>query len=647
MTDASYRADIDGLRAIAVLAVVVFHANPASLRGGFVGVDVFFVISGFLISGLILDGLHGGSFSFLDFYERRVRRLFPALIVVLAAVWAIGWFVMLPAPYAALGDDMLAGAAFAGNILTFSQVGYFDAPAATKPLLHLWSLGVEEQFYLVFPALIVFAWRRGKVRTALLLLGGVSFVANVALTHRYPSFSFYLPLTRFWEFVAGALLADHAARQRWLDRPASPAPPSRLRELCSFAGLLLVLKGFISISSPSFPGWWAMLPVLGTVLIIGAGPQTWLNRKALADPRLRLIGLFSYPLYLWHWPLLVMGRAYMHRFRAGDEQDWLTTFLAVALAFALAWGTYQFIERPVRARRPLIARRQIAVASFVCAALVAVLGMATAWSAGFLSRYPANVQALLAPLVYRADFPPLDEAKNQAGPLVATYGDSHSGHLQAGLRLLQKERGFRTVEIGAAHVGWSDCAPVGVAWGVARTPEANKMCAARTAENEAQLESLKPDIVVLGAFWRQYDHIERLGETIDYLHRIGVRRVVVMGTVPFWPRPPQTLMYEAYEADPERGVPERLQNFDRKTLAFDQQLKKVAADSGAVFISSFDVLCNERGCLTRLGDNARDIVQIDLTHFSAAGSWYLVQRVADQILGADGAPVVAAENRGR
>ena len=568
-------------------------------------------------------------------------------MAVLAAVWAIGWFVMPPAPFAALGDYMLAGAAFVANILTFAQVGYFDAPAATKPLLHLWSLGVEEQFYLIFPAAIALAWRFGKIRSVLLLLGALSLLANLILTRQFPSFAFYLPLTRLWEFVAGALLAEHAARRRWLDRPAPSGPPSRLREIGSFAGLAAMLIGFVSIRSQHFPGWPALLPVLGATLVIAAGPRTWLSRKALADPRLRLIGLFSYPLYLWHWPLLVIGRAYFNGAEPAGGRDLATTLIAVALAFALAWATYRFIERPVRARRPLIARRRVAAAAFASVAALAVLGLATARTLGFLARYPASVQALLVPLAYGADFPPLDQARNHAGPLVATYGDSHAAHLQPGLRLLQRERTFRTVNIGEAYMGWSDCAPVGVAWGLPQAPEKKEACKAHDAENERELEALKPDVLVLGAFWRQYDHLDRLGATIEHLHQIGVRRVVIMGTAPFWAHPPQSLMYEAYQADPWRGVPTRLSSFDRKNLDADRQLKTIAADSGAVFISAFDVFCNDEGCLTRLGDQARDIVQIDLSHYSAAGSSYLIQRTADQIFGAEFAPLAVGEDSGR
>ena len=183
-----YRADIDGLRAIAVLAVIGFHANPALIPGGFVGVDIFFVISGFLISSLIRSGLKDGSFSFIEFYGRRIRRLFPALIVVLLATWSVGWFILPPSEYAALGRHTLAGAAFAANVLSYSEVGYFDMPATTKPLLHLWSLGVEEQFYIVFPALLLLLWRYRAVRSSLVLIGIVSFALNIGLVRNHTSF---------------------------------------------------------------------------------------------------------------------------------------------------------------------------------------------------------------------------------------------------------------------------------------------------------------------------------------------------------------------------------------------------------------------------------------------------------------------------
>src|SRR5215813_1109809 len=194
----AYRADIDGLRAVAVLSVIGFHASPKFITGGFIGVDIFFVISGYLISSLILSGLKDGSFNFLDFYARRARRIFPALTVVLIFVWGLGWFAFDPANFVALSKHIVAGAAFAANIVTYFDVGYFDAPADTKPLLHLWSLGVEEQFYLIFPILIVLVWRHRSAILILSVIAVASFALNVVTVHYSPSFAFYLPLTRFW-----------------------------------------------------------------------------------------------------------------------------------------------------------------------------------------------------------------------------------------------------------------------------------------------------------------------------------------------------------------------------------------------------------------------------------------------------------------
>jgi peptidoglycan/LPS O-acetylase OafA/YrhL len=285
-----YRADVDGLRAIAVLAVIAFHANPSFMPGGFAGVDIFFVISGFLIASLILGGLKGGSFSFLEFYARRIRRLFPALIVVLLATWVLGWFILPPTEYAELGRHTLAGAGFAANILNYAEVGYFDLPATAKPLLHLWSLGVEEQFYIIFPALLLLLWRYRAMSSWLALIGLASFALNIALVRGHLSFTFYLPLTRFWEFIAGALLACAHLYGRTFALPMHSASALPLRDVSAAIGMLLILAGISFAREDAFPGWWALLPVLGTFLIIGAGSQAWLNRVVLAHPKLVFVG---------------------------------------------------------------------------------------------------------------------------------------------------------------------------------------------------------------------------------------------------------------------------------------------------------------------------------------------------------------------
>jgi len=293
-----HRSDVDGLRAVAVMLVVNFHGFPLAMPGGFIGVDIFFVISGFLITGIIARELDAQHFSLTGFYNRRIRRIFPALIVVLCAVLALGWLWMLPGPYVALSRDVAASAAFFANIALMLQSGYFDIESAKKPLLHLWSLGIEEQFYLFWPLILMLAARR---RRSLLCVAAVialvSFALNVALIGSDPVATFYLPFTRAWELLAGAALAC-----AW-DRFGQSEAASNRRAM---AGVVLIVISVAVLNvHRAFPGWWALLPVAGSALLLSA-PASWINRVCLGWPPLVWIGLISYPLYLWHWPLLVM-----------------------------------------------------------------------------------------------------------------------------------------------------------------------------------------------------------------------------------------------------------------------------------------------------------------------------------------------------
>ena len=363
-----------------------------------------------------------------------------------------------------------------------------------------------------------------------------------------------------------------------------------------------------------------MLPVFGSVFIIAAGPKTWLNRNFLANPKLVFIGLISYPLYLWHWPLLVVART-VTRNDQGNEYIRTTAIIAIALTFLLAWLTYKFIERPIRTQRPAFAARRITAALCACLAAVAFFGLAVVELGGATIRYPKELQALIIPIKPEADFPPANQSKDSAGPLVVTYGDSHAGHLEPGLRVLQNERTFRL-----RSIGWgAGCSPLGDI-----KPRNEEKCRDLKASNEKLLAELKPDIVVMAACWREY-HVEKLPEIFRFFQSIGVRRIVVVGSVPLWPQPPQVMLYKAYRSDPLHRIPERLIGFDAKTLAVDQQLRAIASGLGVDFVSAYDILCNEDGCLVRLGNTARDIIQVDLMHLSAVGSWFLVSHIANEI----------------
>lgn len=361
LTHPKYRADIDGLRAVAVLSVVSFHAFPNMLKGGFIGVDIFFVISGFLISTIIFSNLERDSFSFVEFYSRRIKRIFPALLLVLITCFTVGWFVLLADEYKQLGKHIAGGAGFVSNFLFWRESGYFDNAADTKPLLHLWSLGIEEQFYIVWPLLLWIAWQqRLNLLTITITVLIISFALNIANVHSNGVAAFYSPQTRFWELLVGSALAYItlykqtlflAFRQRldgWLSFVICADEPEikgiTLRSTQSLLGALLIAIGTLVITKENaFPSWWALLPTLGAVLIISAGLGAWLNRTVLANRILVWFGLISFPLYLWHWPLLSFARI-----MEGEKPSQGIRVAAIVISITLAWLTYKLIEKPTR-----------------------------------------------------------------------------------------------------------------------------------------------------------------------------------------------------------------------------------------------------------------------------------------------------------
>ena len=462
-----YRPDIDGLRAVAVLAVVVFHAFPAALRGGFVGVDVFFVISGYLISGIIFQQLRAGRFSLATFYANRVRRIFPALLAMLLACAGAGWFLLLPQEYSLVGKHIAAGAGFVQNIVLQREAGYFDIQSDLKPLLHLWSLAIEEQFYMAYPLLMLLAWRAGRrVLGMLLVLGLLSFALNLYGVRKDLVTTFFWPHTRVWELLAGALLAYvqafekdrfQAALRRLafhpaLWRAAAPAAERQqalLANTLAWLGLGLILLAAVGLSKARyFPGAWALLPVLGAFSLILAGPAAWVNRHLLASRPMVAIGLISYPLYLWHWPLLSFA-AIVHDGAASPA----VRSAAVVLAFGLAWLTYRYLERPLR-----YGVHKTAAVVGLAAAMVATAaaGYAIRASGGMEERFPLLAsQATYDKWTWGSNPACTARYPELAGipycllgpdepPQVALIGDSHANQYYPGL----VEQGLKVINLG-------------------------------------------------------------------------------------------------------------------------------------------------------------------------------------------------------
>jgi peptidoglycan/LPS O-acetylase OafA/YrhL len=462
---AQYRRDIDGLRAVAVLAVIVNHAFPALLPGGYVGVDIFFVISGYLISGHIFEAMQSQSFSLLDFYVKRIRRIFPSLLTVLIACLVIGWFCLFSREYVELGQLTAAGASFLANIVLWKTTGYFDTGASYKILLHLWSLGIEEQYYIVWPAfLLVFHRRLRSIFPLILVITLLSFALNVIFLPIRTTATFFSPVTRFWELLVGVILAYVTLFGFPIAGKitANRFSAEKTRNAQSIAGALLIVYSVSCLSRVTeFPGWWALLPTIGTYLLIAAGPSAWINRMILSQRLPVWIGMISYPLYLWHWPLLVFSRLLSD----GTPGVGLRA-LAILTAGILSWLTYRFIEVPLRFG--YVSPRSRLVVAGMLSGLMLLTGL-YGYAVGknkipLSSRFPGaddgtNLSTLQEvdrnckrKYPFSTDFCQI--SNEQAPPTVALLGDSHAIHFYGAMKSYFDKRNENLLALGEG-----DCLP--------------------------------------------------------------------------------------------------------------------------------------------------------------------------------------------
>jgi peptidoglycan/LPS O-acetylase OafA/YrhL len=636
----NYRADIDGLRAIAVGTVLVYHAFPAVLPGGFVGVDVFFAISGYLISGIILEALRADRFSLANFYGRRIRRIFPALTTVLAAVLAFGWFALYADDYARLGRHAAAGAAFLSNFELWNESSYFDLAAGLKPLLHLWSLGIEEQFYLVWPLLLIIAarWRRGPI-AATIAIGITSFAIAIWTVQTDRTAAFYAPWTRFWELLAGATLACatiDAAGPTWLTRLQSTA---RARDIVAAAGLLMISAavGLLNASS-MFPGYWAMLPVFGTCFLIAAGSRAWVNRAILSMRVLVGIGLISYPLYLWHWPLLSFATIVSGKLPAATIRGAL-----LAASVALSWITYQIIERPIRFRlRARVAMPGLATAM----AVLYAAGITVNAHGGYVDR-PLNRSdaAHLADYYERMSYHTLGASYH----FECDFNDRSTGKVRPSLPP-------SCIQRGASHTVmlWGDSFAQALSQGLRENlPPGTSLAQVATSSCRAQIEDfdtsvednrceiadryamrvisdLHPDIVVLAqnAEHLETDWAKLTARTLE----LGAGQVIVVGPSPMWDPTLPRVYAKHHMQDHADYVSTGLYldafDTDRQLAARIATLPKVR------YVSLMQHLCRDHECLGRVpGEGPIDLMAIDYGHLSPKGSSYIGRTIWKDLLG--------------
>jgi peptidoglycan/LPS O-acetylase OafA/YrhL len=510
VSELRYRPDIDGLRAIAVLGVVLFHAGVQPLTGGFTGVDVFFVISGYLISSIIIKEIRRGDFSLTTFYERRIRRILPAFLVVVLFSAVLAYLLLLPRDFESFGKSLAAAGLSLSNILFWKESGYFDSSAELKPLLHTWSLGVEEQFYLFFPLLLLLISRFFKQRWVgwILAIAAVSFLLSIWGVRYQPSAAFYWLPTRAWELALGGLLAMGAIpliqQRHW-------------RELEGLLGLGLIAWGMFVLSPESaFPGANALFPCVGAAMVIhaGSGGSTMAGYLLSWRP-LVLIGLISYSLYLWHWPLLVFAKYYLVR-----PLSVLETAGVIMVALIAATLSWHFVERPFRKHKARIDRRTVFVGGVAATAVVVSIGAWAVIKQGVPDRLPAEVVKLASgaddvSMSSRACMERNKRWKEGEGlcvigeegakPSFVVLGDSHAGALMPGIALAAKEHGQ-----AGLHAAMQSCPPLD---GVAnRNDETGRNCIRFREGIVKQIEAM-PEIqkVVLIARWPVYAEGTRYG----------------------------------------------------------------------------------------------------------------------------------------
>lgn len=500
----SYRPEIDGLRAIAIVPVVLFHFDFAAVSGGFVGVDIFFVISGFLIGGILWNELQDtGRISLGRFFMRRIRRLAPAYYVMVFTTFVAGWFILLPFEFREFGKEILAATVYLSNVYFWMGTGYFDALAGERTLLHTWSLAVEEQFYLVFPILLILLARaRRLIPWVLIGLGIVSLVACIMVTATSQATAFYLFPFRAWELLAGVMLAI-IGRERNFNWQVHAA--------LSWVGLALLLGAIVLIEKgDGFPGAWALLPVIGTVLMIANGQhQNLVNRMLCSWPFL-FFGAISYSLYLWHWPMAVLARYYFD-----SEIGTQLALVLIIVSVLLAWASLHLVENPVRKNR-LPTLRLLGGYGIASMAALAI-GAAVYLKDGIIDRFDSDLHPMIhATRGFHQDWSrcttPADgpfagvevcPIGPSGPPKVLIWGDSHARAFKEGL-----ERAAFESDTPALLIWRGGCPPlVGLdKFETASTRFENESCTRHNNRIASAIEALPSsyETVLLIGRWAYY-----------------------------------------------------------------------------------------------------------------------------------------------
>ncbi|NHQ74693.1 acyltransferase [Roseovarius gahaiensis] len=609
-----YRAEIDGLRAVAVVPVILFHAGFEVFGGGYIGVDVFFVISGYLITSIILTEMNEGRFSLLNFYERRARRILPALFFVVLCCLPVAWFTLFPTDMKDFAQSLIAVATFSSNFLFWSESGYFDTAAEIKPLLHTWSLAVEEQYYIIFPVFLMLAWRWGTGRIVKILIG--VFVFSLLLAHwaayQEPEAGFFLLPARAWELLAGAFIAFYVDKRTVAVRPA-------LANALSALGLVAIAFAIFAYDSGTpFPSFYAVVPVAGVVAVILFAVPGTLAHRLLSWRPMVAIGLVSYSAYLWHQPILAFyGHTMGH-----NAPLWHTGLMLLATAL-LSVFSYRYVETPTRHRKVFGSRPTIWGFAVTSSVAVIALGVMGAASNGNVFRYPQGVVDLFdrndefSRIVWQAkDATRLQDFDPDAETKLLLIGDSNSADLQNALNAV--------IAPGVSVVS----AQVGATCGNLFLPREKfaeflredrfNMCAPQHNDlSDPKTDKLiaQADVVILATAWTEWE--------ADLMQDSHARLVDKYGEK-FWVFGTKSVEFDR---------PEILNACLDDCMAWQTTPHETAVEVNAKltealgdrFIDPLEMICAAPGCTTFLGPET--IVMYDGFHLTPEGSVWLGEQL--------------------
>jgi peptidoglycan/LPS O-acetylase OafA/YrhL len=616
-----YRPDIDGLRAVAVLSVLAYHFRISAFRGGFIGVDVFFVISGYLISAIILQDIRAGQFSIISFYERRVRRIFPALIVLLIGTGIVAYFLFLPAELVSFAKSQLAALLSVSNFFFWKTSGYFSAPVETKPLVHTWSLAVEEQFYVFLPIFLYLAHRcfRKHLRIFVVLIALFSFAISAVGAFKFPDATFYLPHTRAWELLLGVLITLDVF-------PAIRTPA--MRNAATIAGLALISVAVFGFTAYTpFPGVTALPPCLGAALII-AGGQTGdsLVGRILSLKPVVFVGLISYSLYLWHWPVIVFQN--MESLLVTTVSVRMIKLACILVSFALATLCWKYVELPFRGKQKLFNRAGVFKFAAAATTVVIAVGLTTLASGGFPSRYPEKAIQVASYLDYDS------AAYFREGTCFISSENKFSDYDYA--RCLQQDPAKRNdLLFGDSHAaqlwyGFSTTLPgvnVMQATAAGCKPTLQQPFIVASACSHLMnyvfadyLPAHHVDHLLIEAHWRA-DDLPALALTLDWLKRRQVPVVLFGPMVQYDTALPRLLAFSIRGNDP--AIPDQ-HRIDLHRL--DADMAAMARARGMDYVSFYQSLCSPTSC-TEFSANGAPLVY-DYGHLTKEGSVLVAQRLS-------------------